>query len=69
MKAQDYVIALKVLREIQRKQAYATGRCEPCLAQAISLVELFCPLDFTKSGGRSFNERMLDSYNGNLFKS
>lgn len=69
MTAQDYLTAVKVIREIQRKQAYCSGQSDPSLAKALSFVELFCPLDFSKSGGRSFHERILDSYNGKLFKS
>ena len=52
MKAQDYLTALKVIREIQRKQAYCSGRSDPCLAQTLSTIELYCPLDFSKTCGR-----------------
>jgi hypothetical protein len=67
MKAQDYLTALKVIREIQQKQAYRTGRTDPCLAQTLSIIELFCPLDFSKSGGRVTKSDVLDVYNGDLF--
>ena len=67
MKAQDYLTALKVIREIQQKQAYCTGRTDPCLAQTLSTIELYCPLDFSKSGGRVTNRDVLNVYNGKLF--
>lgn len=67
MKAQDYLTALKVIREIQRKQAYCTGRADPCLAQTLSTIELYCPLDFSKSGGRVTKSELLKVYNGKLF--
>lgn len=67
MKAQDYLIALKVIREIQRKQAYCTGRSDPCLAQTLSTIELYCPLDFSKTGGRVTDSDVLNVYNGDLF--
>ena len=67
MTAKDYLIALKVIREIQRKQAYSTGTTQPFLAQTLKTIELYCPLDFSKSGGRVTKEVLLSSYNGNLF--
>ena len=67
MTAQDYLIALKVIREIQRKQAYCSGTCQPFLAQTLETIELYCPLDFSKSGGRVTKASLLSSYNGNLF--
>ena len=67
MKASDYLTALRVIREIQKKQAYCSGRCDPWLAQALSTIELYCPLDFSKSGGRVTDKTILSSYNGNLF--
>ena len=67
MKAQDYLTALKVIREIQKKQAYCTGLCDPCLAQTLSIIELYCPLDFSKSGGRVTKRVILNEYNGKLF--
>ena len=66
MKAADYLTALRVIREIQRKQAYCSGRCDPCLAQALSTIELYIPLDFSKSGGRVTRDVVLRSYDGNL---
>lgn len=66
MTAQDYLTALKVIREIQRKQAYCSGRCDSCLAQTLSVIELFMPLDFSKSGGRVTKDVVLRSYDGNL---
>ena len=66
MKAADYLTALRVIREIQRKQAYRSGRCDPCLAQALSTIELFMPLDFSKSGGRVTKYVILRSYDGKL---
>ena len=50
MKAKDYLIALKVIREIQRKQAYCTGQSKPYLADTLKEIEMYCPLDFSKSG-------------------
>lgn len=67
MKAQDYLTALKVIREIQRKQAYCTGRTDPCLTQTLSTIELYCPLDFSKTGGRFIKNDVLNVYNGKLF--
>ena len=67
MKAQDYLTALKVIREIQHKQAYRTGRTDPCLAQTLSTIELYCPLDFSKTGGRVTDRVILNVYNGKLF--
>ena len=69
MTAKDYLIALKVIREIQRKQAYCSGSSKPFLAEALKTIELYCPLDFSKTGGRMIKDLMLDSYNGKLFNS
>nr|DAU72788.1 MAG TPA: hypothetical protein [Microviridae sp.] len=68
MTANDYLIALKVIREIQRKQAYSTGSSQPFLADTLKTIELYCPLDFSKSGGRVTRQTILSCYNGNLFK-
>ena len=67
MKAQDYLTALKVIREIQKKQAYCTGRSDSCLAETLSIIELYCPLDFSKSGGRVTDRVILNVYTGKLF--
>lgn len=67
MTAQDYLTALKVIREIQRKQAYCSGRSEPYLAETLKEIEMYCPLDFSKSGGRVTEKVILSSYSGNLF--
>lgn len=67
MTAQDYLTALKVIREIQRKQAYRSGSCQSCLAETLKTIELYCPLDFSKSGGRVTKDKILGCYNGNLF--
>lgn len=67
MTAKDYLIALKVIREIQRKQAYCSGTSQLCLAETLKTIELYCPLDFSKSGGRVTNETIISCYNGNLF--
>lgn len=67
MTAKDYLTALKVIREIQRKQAYCTGSSQPFLAETLKMIELYCPLDFSKSGGRVTNTTIMDCYNGNLF--
>ena len=67
MKAQDYLTALKVIREIQKKQAYCSGRSDPCLAQTLSTIEMYCPLDFSKTGGRVTRREISNVYNGNLF--
>lgn len=67
MTAKDYLIALKVIREIQRKQAYCTGQSKPYLADALKDIEMYCPLDFTNSGGRVTKNVILSCYNGNLF--
>ena len=65
--AQDYLTALKVIREIQRKQAYTTGTTQPFLADTLKTIELYCPLDFSKSGGRITKAVILSAYNGKLF--
>lgn len=67
MTAKDYLIALKVIREIQRKQAYCSGSSQPFLAETLKTVELYCPLDFSKSGGRVTEKSILSCYNGKLF--
>ena len=69
MKAQDYLTALKVIREIQQKQAYCSGRSDPWLAQTLSTIELYCPLDFSKTCGRVTKSSILKVYNGILFNS
>lgn len=67
MKAQDYLTALKVIREIQRKQAYVSGCCDESLVKASQAIEMYCPLDFSKTGGRVTEARLLETYNGKLF--
>lgn len=67
MKAKDYLTALKVIREIQRKQAYCSGQSKPYLADTLKEIEMYCPLDFSKSGGRVIQSVILSSYDGNLF--
>lgn len=67
MTAKDYLIALKVIREIQRKQAYCCGQSRPYLAETLKEIEMYCPLDFSKSGGRVTKNTILSCYNGNLF--
>lgn len=67
MTAQDYLTALKVIREIQRKQAYCTGSSKPYLASTLKEIEMYCPLDFSKSGGRVTERTLLRCYDGNLF--
>lgn len=69
MTAKDYLIALKVIREIQRKQAFSTGSSQPFLADTLKTIELYCPLDFSKTGGRVTQEVLLGSYTGKLFNS
>lgn len=67
MTANDYLTALKVVREIQRKQAYCTGQSKLCLAETLKEIEMYCPLDFSKSGGRIIKNDMLSCYSGNLY--
>ena len=67
MTAQDYLTALKVIREIQRKQAYCSGTSQPFLAETLKTIELYCPLDFSKSGGRVTQKSIISVYNGSLF--
>lgn len=67
MTANDYLIALKVIREIQRKQAFCSGQSKPYLAETLKDIEMFCPLDFSRSGGRVTKKVILSCYNGNLF--
>lgn len=67
MTAQDYLTALKVIREIQRKQAYCSGTSQPFLADTLKTIELYCPLDFSKSGGRVTQQTLISCYDGNLF--
>lgn len=68
MTAKDYLTALKVIREIQRKQAYCTGSSKSFLADTLKEIEMYCPLDFSKSGGRVTKDTILSCYNGNLFR-
>nr|DAT72123.1 MAG TPA: hypothetical protein [Microviridae sp.] len=67
MTAKDYLTALKVIREIQRKQAYCTGSSKPYLAETLKEIEMYCPLDFSKSGGRVTKSVILSCYSGSLF--
>lgn len=67
MTAKDYLTALKVIREIQRKQAYCSGESQSFLAETLKTIELYCPLDFSKSGGRVTQETIISCYNGSLF--
>lgn len=66
--AKDYLTALKVVREIQRKQVYTCGRSNEFLAQTLQAIEMFCPLDFSKTCGRVTQKNLLSVYNGTLFK-
>lgn len=67
MTSKDYLTALKVIREIQRKQAYTCGQSKPYLADTLKEIEMYCPLDFSPSGGRILKSVFLSCYNGNLF--
>jgi hypothetical protein len=67
MTAQDYLTALKVIRDIQRKQAYCSGASQPFLAETLKTIELYCPLDFSPTCGRVTEKTILRCYNGNLF--
>lgn len=67
MIAKDYLTALRVIREIQRKQAYCSGQSKPYLADTLKEIEMYCPLDFSKSGGRVTKSVILSSYSGKLF--
>ena len=67
MNAKDYLTAMKVIRDIQRKQAYSTGCSQPFLADTLKTIELYCPLDFSKSGGRVTQTSIMSVYNGSLF--
>lgn len=67
MTAKDYLTAIKVIREIQRKQAYYSGQSKPYLVETLKEIEMYCPLDFSKSGGRVTEKVILSSYNGDLF--
>lgn len=67
MTAKDYLTALKVVREIQRKQAYCSGQCNPCLAETLKEIEMYCPLDFSKTGGRVTKNEILSCYSSKLF--
>lgn len=69
MQAKDYLVALKVIREIQRKQAYCSGQSQPYLADTLKEIEMYCPLDFSKSGGRVNDKVILSCYTGKLFSS
>lgn len=69
MTAKDYLIAFKVIRDIQRKQAYTSGQSKPYLAETLKEIEMYCPLDFSKSGGRVTKKDILSCYNGKLFNS
>ena len=62
MTAKDYLTALKVIREIQRKQAYCSGQSKPYLAETLKEIEMYCPLDFSKTGGRVTEKVILSCY-------
>lgn len=68
MMAKDYLTALKVIREIQRKQAYCSGQSKPYLAETLKEIEMYCPLDFSGTCGRVTESKLLSVYNGVLFK-
>lgn len=68
LSANDYLTALKVVREIQRKQAYTCGRSNEFLAQTLQAIEMYCPLDFSETCGRVIGAELLNVYNGVLFK-
>lgn len=67
MTAKDYLTALKVIREIQRKQAYCTGQSKPYLAETLQEIEMYMPLDFSKTGGRVTKGVVLSCFDGKLF--
>ena len=67
MTAKDYLTALKVIREIQRKQAYCCGQSKPYLAETLKEIEMYCPLEFSKSGGRVTEKSIMSVYTGQLF--
>lgn len=67
MTAKDYLTALKVIREIQRKQTYSSGTSQPFLAETLKTIEFYCPLDFSKTCSRVIKEVFLSSYSGKLF--
>ena len=67
MPAKDYLTAIKVIREIQRKQAYCTGSSKPYLADTLKEIEMYCPLYFSISCGRVTKNVILSCYNCNLF--
>lgn len=67
MTANDYLTALKVIREIQRKQAHCSGQSKPYLAETLKEIEMYCPLDFSKTCGRVTQKVLLSCYNGKLF--
>lgn len=66
MKAEDYLIALKVVREIQRTETKRFGSPSPWLAQTLHSIELYCPLDFSSTGARKVRELMNSAYSGKL---
>lgn len=68
MKATDYLIALKVIREIQRKQVSRLGSADPWLSQTLQSIELYTPLDFSSTAARSVKFDMISAYSGKLFK-
>ena len=67
MTAKDYLTALKVIREIQRIQTYRCGQSKLYLAETLKEIEMYCPLDFSKSGGRVTKSDILNCYTGILF--
>lgn len=67
LSAKDYLTALKVVREIQRKQAYTCGRSDEFLLKTLQAIEMYCPLDFSNTCGRVTQAKLLSVYNGNLF--
>ena len=68
MNAQDYLTALKVVREIQRKQAYSRGYADLCLAQTLQIIEMYTPLDFSHTCARVTRMELIKTFDGKLFK-
>ena len=46
---------------------YCSGQSQLFLAETLKTIELYCPLDFSKSGGRVTEKSIMSAYDGSLF--
>lgn len=67
--SKDYLLAAKVLREVQRIEVQRFGRCSSCLADSLQILSIYIPLDFSATCGRQVTSTELfnDLFNGKLY--